>query len=354
MNKVILSPLNSKVEELLNQCSHTNSRKRYIAIKGLEYVGFLNSEEMDILHSLLWRFERHLGKQKNLSPKLQNIAMASLQKLIGDQDVNTRVDATLALERINYLSKLESETLAYLISFMAIHKHSRTKMFWNNFALGVRGIILTDKVFELTKICVARLKQWKDPVLYKNGIRTLVFLEDLAVRDIFHQPIKIEDFIDKALESFINRFTVTFEIIEDTPGKKSIRYNLINEQNEIFSEDVNIAYYPKHGVLNIPSFHPQIYIQYDAEKGHSAACFYLVMHHFFNYFNIGVNQKISLDSKYDVFKNFYQKLADFCFTSKGPSPYLEGYMQSEGQLPTRDSHSYAVVPENKVVTNKSN
>jgi hypothetical protein len=67
----------------------------------------------------------------------------------------------------------------------------------------------------------------------------------------------------------------------------------------------------------ISSFYPELFKQTDA-KYLSAACFYLMVHHFNRISAIPTGYEVFLTAKPAVFAAFYGKLKDFSFCIQGP------------------------------------
>jgi hypothetical protein len=62
--------------------------------------------------------------------------------------------------------------------------------------------------------------------------------------------------------------------------------------------------------IHVAKFYPELYKQVNS-KYMSAACFYLLVHHFGQYFHLDKTYHIDLDTTPCIFHQFYEKLKDF-------------------------------------------
>ena len=62
--------------------------------------------------------------------------------------------------------------------------------------------------------------------------------------------------------------------------------------------------------IHVSKFYPELFKQLNA-KYMSAACFYLLIHHFGQYFHLDKTYHIDLETTPSVFHDFYEKLKDF-------------------------------------------
>ena len=62
--------------------------------------------------------------------------------------------------------------------------------------------------------------------------------------------------------------------------------------------------------INVSSFYPELHKQTQC-KYLSAACFYLLAHHFASVYHLPKGYRICLQTRPDTFENFYSKLKDF-------------------------------------------
>jgi len=68
--------------------------------------------------------------------------------------------------------------------------------------------------------------------------------------------------------------------------------------------------------IHVSRFYPELYKQ-DNARYLSAACFYLVIHHFAHAYHLDENYCISLDTLPATFENFFSRLKDFDFHLEG-------------------------------------
>ena len=68
--------------------------------------------------------------------------------------------------------------------------------------------------------------------------------------------------------------------------------------------------------LHVSRFYPELYKQTES-KYLSAACFYLLIHHFGNIYHFGKHYIISLDTLPATYKAFFSRLKDFDLRMKG-------------------------------------
>lgn len=64
--------------------------------------------------------------------------------------------------------------------------------------------------------------------------------------------------------------------------------------------------------IEIIRFYPELYKQPDT-KYFSAACFYLLVHHFAGFHRIGSDYKVFVRTRPEIFARFYKSLGDFHF-----------------------------------------
>jgi hypothetical protein len=68
--------------------------------------------------------------------------------------------------------------------------------------------------------------------------------------------------------------------------------------------------------IHVSRFYPELYKQ-DNARYLSAACFYLVIHHFAHVYDLDENYSISLDTLPATFEKFFSRLRDFDFHVEG-------------------------------------
>ncbi len=88
----------------------------------------------------------------------------------------------------------------------------------------------------------------------------------------------------------------------------------VNERvsEETISTSIVFSYNREKADLHVSRFHPEIYRQPNA-KYMSAACFYLLIHHFADSLSLGDSSHISLETVPIIGDRFYKKLRDFDF-----------------------------------------
>ncbi len=70
--------------------------------------------------------------------------------------------------------------------------------------------------------------------------------------------------------------------------------------------------------LHVSKFCPELYKQIDA-KYLSAACFYILIHHFGNIYHLGKHYSITLETRRATYKAFFSRLKDFDLLTQGPT-----------------------------------
>ena len=107
---------------------------------------------------------------------------------------------------------------------------------------------------------------------------------------------------------FLTRFIITY-FKEDS----CIEYFINNrDSNLVISSSLVFSYSAMAKNLHVSRFHPELYLQ-DKPKYLSAACFYLLIHHFADIFSLDDTCRISLETVPSVNASFYSRLADFDF-----------------------------------------
>jgi hypothetical protein len=71
--------------------------------------------------------------------------------------------------------------------------------------------------------------------------------------------------------------------------------------------------------IYISKFYPQLFLTHDC-RFLSAACFYLLVHHSAGVFNLTDHCRVSLETEFAVYEEFYSRLADFHFRIGHPRP----------------------------------
>jgi hypothetical protein len=116
------------------------------------------------------------------------------------------------------------------------------------------------------------------------------------------------DFIKEKVGLLLSRYQLSCAI-EDS----RIEYFLteLDSENEV-SFDIVLALnqFAKH--IHVCKFYPNLSQRQDS-KYLSAACFYLLVHHFGQNFRLGADYKIFLQTRVAVYEKFYASLRDFEF-----------------------------------------
>lgn len=133
-----------------------------------------------------------------------------------------------------------------------------------------------------------------------------------TIRHCLHQK---SDFMENNTPHFLRRYDLTYSVDEccvdyfllDHHSHNQVSYALILSLNR----------YAKQ--LHVSKFYPELNKQSDT-KYFSATCFCLLIEHFAHYFNLSPEYTIHLETKIDVYNNFYKKLKDFHFEIKRRHP----------------------------------
>ena len=116
------------------------------------------------------------------------------------------------------------------------------------------------------------------------------------------------EFIRTNVPLFIQRYALSYHR-EDFCIEYFI--NSLNS-NEIISNSLIFAYSPIAKDLHVSRFHPELYLQANS-KYLSAACIYLIIHHFAAAFSLDNTCLISLETVPMIYQSFYRRLKDFDF-----------------------------------------
>ena len=82
--------------------------------------------------------------------------------------------------------------------------------------------------------------------------------------------------------------------------------------HETISSSIVFSYSPSKADLHVSRFYPELYLQPTC-KYMSATCFYLLIHHFADFFSLDDSDHISLETVPVIRDGFYKKLRDFDF-----------------------------------------
>jgi hypothetical protein len=113
-------------------------------------------------------------------------------------------------------------------------------------------------------------------------------------------------FMEKNIKILLGRYDFSF-FRED----RCMEYFIMDRH---YMEDISKALtlsldlYKKN--IHVAKFYPELYKQINP-KYMSAACFYLLIHHFGQFFHLDNTYHIDLETTPNVFHQFYEKLKDF-------------------------------------------
>ncbi|MBS3758463.1 MAG: hypothetical protein KGY61_07345 [Desulfobacterales bacterium] len=117
------------------------------------------------------------------------------------------------------------------------------------------------------------------------------------------------EFIRQTLPGLRDRYVITYLAEGDC-----IEYFLTDRATgEEISQNLVISLNRFARRIEIIRFYPELHRQPDT-KFFSATCFYLLVHHFAQYFGIPPNHKVFVRTQPEVFTRFYQSLRDFDFS----------------------------------------
>lgn len=115
-------------------------------------------------------------------------------------------------------------------------------------------------------------------------------------------------FMQQVLPLFTSRYTLRYAaegdcieyFLEDNATREEISQNLMLSLNRFA------------GRMEIIRFYPELNRQPDS-KYFSAACFYLLVHHFGRLFALNSQHRIFVRTRPEIYTRFYQSLKDFSF-----------------------------------------
>nr|WP_320014745.1 hypothetical protein [uncultured Desulfobacter sp.] len=116
------------------------------------------------------------------------------------------------------------------------------------------------------------------------------------------------NFLNQQIPRLNNRFLLTFSR-DDT----CMEYFLCNRHTgKQISKTLIVSHEIFSGSLYVSRFYPELYRQINC-KYLSAACFYLMVHHAVNAFQLLDKCRVNLETDKAVFLQFYSRLPDFNF-----------------------------------------
>jgi hypothetical protein len=118
----------------------------------------------------------------------------------------------------------------------------------------------------------------------------------------------VSGFMVSKLPEFFDRFGISFTI--DGP---QLEYFVYEKKTGLdISCSLTVSFDETAGQISVMSFYPGLSL-HPGTRYFSAVCFFMVMQHFANFYHIGSDCRISLNTKKEVFDTFYALLKDFGF-----------------------------------------
>jgi hypothetical protein len=113
-------------------------------------------------------------------------------------------------------------------------------------------------------------------------------------------------FVHRNVPRLLRRYDLSYQIegdcveyfILDKASATQISYAIVFSLNRVSRE------------IHVSRFYPELYKELRS-KYLSAACFYLLIHHFCNLYHLGEGYTITLETRPDTFELFFSKLRDF-------------------------------------------
>jgi hypothetical protein len=138
------------------------------------------------------------------------------------------------------------------------------------------------------------------------------------------QPFDAEsDFTRKHVQRLLSDYTIAY-----SRGDHGNEYFISSKQTQKrISYALKLIYYSPENRLHVSKFCPMLFRQPDS-KNLSAACFYLLIHHFASNYPTDGIRGISLKTDQRTFEKFYARLKEFDF-----------YIYKEGLGDTVEIHS---------------
>ena len=120
-------------------------------------------------------------------------------------------------------------------------------------------------------------------------------------------------FIREHLSDFLDRYQISC-------SKENLccDYCILNRgSNSQISSSLILSLNTYAKQIHVSRFYPELYKE-PRPKYLSATCFYLLVHHFAQTYGIGPGYRIFLETRAEVYQNFYKKLGDFQLNIKKP------------------------------------
>jgi hypothetical protein len=119
-------------------------------------------------------------------------------------------------------------------------------------------------------------------------------------------------FIKKNVRRLLERFDLSYYREGDC-----IEYFIVDHENQKqISYAIVLSVNRRSHEIHVSRFCPELYKQLDS-KYLSAACFYLVIHHFAHAYHLEEPYDIALETRPATYKRFFAKLSDFELQLKG-------------------------------------
>ena len=119
-------------------------------------------------------------------------------------------------------------------------------------------------------------------------------------------------FAEKNITVMLRRFDF-FYFQEDRCIEYFVKKRSSREQ---ISRTVIFSFNQTSKQINVAKFYPELYKQFQC-KYLSAACFYLLTHHFAGIYHLPKGCPICLETRPETYKDFFSKLKDFCLRVEG-------------------------------------
>ena len=152
---------------------------------------------------------------------------------------------------------------------------------------------------------------------------------------------KESNFAKKNVARLLSRYDLSY-YKED----KCISYFITDKTtNEEISYAIVFSLNRDSRELHVSRFCPELYKQV-ASKYLSAACFYLLIHHFGNIYHLGKDYSINLDTLTSTYNAFFSRLKDFTLRMKGPK--CSKATEVLGKYPVLNVNTSMIVKKTKV------
>lgn len=117
------------------------------------------------------------------------------------------------------------------------------------------------------------------------------------------------------IKSHLTEFTGHFSLEYSNEGCCNYYHIFDKKDHREISSSLVLSLNKFAKQIHVSRFYPEL-MHEPCHKFMSATCFYLLVHHFAQCFDIEEGYKIYLETKSDVYQGFYQKLKDFSLKIK--------------------------------------